>query len=292
MNQFKIKKSVEENDVNIELGRWNNLTVLRQSDYGMYLDGGTLGDILMPRQYVPRGCEPGDEVEVFVYLDQEERLVATTENPLAQVGDFAYLRVAWVNQYGAFLDWGLMKDLFVPFREQKMRMVQDRSYVVHIHIDEETSRIVASAKVERYLCDDMPPYQQGDAVDVMIWQKTDLGLKAIIDNRYSGLFYDDELFREVRTGDRLTAYIKLVRPDGKIDLSLQRPGLKGVRDFADVLLERLQESGGFLPYTDKTASDELNKAFGVSKKTFKRAVGTLYKKHLIRLEENGLFMVE
>lgn len=176
---------------NLELGRMNRLTVVKRVDFGLYLDGGQVdGNILLPARYVPEGTNVGDDIDVFVYLDQEERMVATTQRPLAQVGDFAWLEVAWVNNFGAFLDWGLMKDLFVPFREQKMKMQKGSRYLVHVHLDEESHRIMASAKVERYLSRDIPPYHTGDAVEILIWQKTDLGFKAIVDNRFGGLLYD------------------------------------------------------------------------------------------------------
>ena len=183
--------------MNIELGKMNRLRVVKAVDFGMYLDGGDAGEILLPARYVPEGCSVGDELDVFLYLDSEERLVATTQTPLAQVGDFAYLQVAWVNNYGAFLDWGLMKDLFVPFREQKLKMQKGRSYIVHLHVDEESYRLMASAKVERYLSDEMPPYREGDEVQILVWQKTDLGFKVIVDNRFSGLVYENDLFRTV-----------------------------------------------------------------------------------------------
>ena len=187
--------------MNIELGKMNRLRVVKAVDFGMYLDGGDAGEILLPARYVPEGCSVGDELDVFLYLDSEERLVATTQTPLAQVGDFAYLQVAWVNNYGAFLDWGLMKDLFVPFREQKLKMQRGQSYIVHLHIDEESYRLMASAKVEHYLSDEMPPYSEGDEVQVLVWQKTDLGFKVIVDNRFSGLVYDTFL-RGQRGKDR------------------------------------------------------------------------------------------
>jgi len=268
----------------------NRLTVARRAEQGLYLSGGP-EDILLPNRYVPEGTEIGDEIEVFVYLDNEERLVATTETPLAQVGDFAWLTVAWVNQYGAFLDWGLMKDLFVPFREQKMKMQKGRSYLVHVHLDPETYRIMASAKVERYLSNDYPPYHGGDEVDALIWQKTDLGFKVIVDNQFSGLLFDDEIFRELHSGDRLRAYVKQVRPDGKIDLSLQRKGQKAVKDFSEVLLEHLQTNGGRTTLGDKSPADEIYAVFGVSKKVFKKAVGDLYRRHLITIEEDGISLV-
>lgn len=273
--------------MDIKLGKINRLAVVKTVDFGLYLDGGNAGEILLPSRYVPEGCRVGDELDVFLYLDSEERLIATTQEPLAQVGDFAYLQVAWVNNYGAFLDWGLMKDLFVPFREQKMKMQKDRSYIVHLHIDEESYRIVASAKVERYLSDAMPPYRAGDEVQMLVWQKTDLGFKVIVDNRFAGLVFENEIFRPLHTGDRLTGYVKQVRPDGKIDITLQKKGQEAVTDFSEVLLEYLQRQG-FTPLGDKSPAEDIYAEFGVSKKVFKRAVGDLYKRRLIELTEKGI----
>ena len=274
----------------IELGKFNKLEVVKEVDFGMYLDGGEEGEILLPSRYVPEGCKVGDELDVFIYLDNEERLVATTLTPLAQVGQFACLEVAWVNQYGAFLDWGLMKDLFVPFREQKMKMQVGKNYVVHVHLDDESYRIVASAKVDRYLSKELPPYRPGQEVDILIWQKTDLGFKAIIENLYGGLLYESEVFRPLRTGMTLKAYVKQVRADGKIDLMLQKPGVGKIDDFAVTLLKYIREQGGSTPLNDKSPAEEIYATFGVSKKTFKKAVGDLYKKHLVVLEENEIRM--
>lgn len=273
----------------LQLGLINRLTVSRSADHGLYLSGGP-EDILLPKRYVPDGTAVGDELDVFVYLDNEERLVATTEKPLAQVGDFAWLEVAWVNQFGAFLDWGLMKDLFVPFREQKMKMQKGRSYLVHVHLDPETYRIMASAKVERYLSTAWPPYHGGDEVEVLVWQKTDLGFKVIVDNRFAGLLFDDEIFRELHSGDRLRAYVKQVRPDGKIDLSLQKKGQKAVADFSETLLEHLRTNNGFSALGDKSPAEEIYAIFGVSKKVFKKAVGDLYRRRLITIEDDGLHL--
>ncbi|MBQ6433424.1 MAG: GntR family transcriptional regulator [Bacteroidaceae bacterium] len=271
----------------LRLGQTNRLTVVRRAEQGLYLSGGP-EDILLPNRYVPEGANVGDELDVFVYLDSEERLVATTETPLAQVGDFAWLEVAWVNQFGAFLDWGLMKDLFVPFSEQKMKMQKGRSYLVHIHLDPQTYRILASAKIERYLSKDWPPYHGGDEVDALIWQKTDLGFKAIVNNQFAGLLFDDEIFRELHGGDRLRAFVKQVRPDGKIDLSLQRKGQKAVADFSDILLNHLRTNGGFSALGDKSPAEEIYALFGVSKKVFKKAVGDLYRRRLITIEDEGI----
>lgn len=276
----------------IQIGNYNTLRIVRFTDHGAYLDGGQIGEILMPKKYVSRDMHPGDEVNVFVYLDQSERLVGTFETPLARVGDFAFLRVAWVNEYGAFLHWGLMKDLFVPFREQKMPMREGRSYLVHIHIDEETQRIVASAKVDKYLQPATPAqYHRGQEVEVIVQHKTPLGFKVIADNRCPGMIYDNQVFEaEPHAGDVLTATVVNVRPDGKLDLSLQRIGKGRFRDFAEQLLDELQKAGGELPFTDDSSPEEIKERFGVSKKTFKRAVGALYKDCKINLLEHSIVL--
>lgn len=278
--------------MSIELGKFNRLKVVKQVDFGMYLDDDIEGEILLPKRYVPQDCKVGDELDVFIYLDNEERLVATTQQPLVQVGQFACLEVAWVNQYGAFLNWGLMKDLFVPFSEQKMKMQVGKRYVVHVHLDEESFRIVASAKVDRYLSKEKADYVPGQEVEVLIWQKTDLGFKAIIENRFGGLLYDSEIFQSLHTGMRLKAYVKQVRDDGKIDLMLQKPGAGKVDDFAKTLLEHIRSNGGRTPLNDKTPAEEIYAMFGVSKKTFKKAVGDLYKKRLVVLQDDGIVLAK
>lgn len=274
--------------MSIELGKYNKLEVVKEVEFGMYLDGGEEGEILLPARYVPEDCKPGDVLNVFIYLDNEERLVATTLTPLVQVGQFACLEVAWVNQYGAFLNWGLMKDLFVPFREQKMKMQVGKQYVVHAHLDEESYRIVASAKVDRYLSKEIAPYEAGQEVDILIWQKTDLGFKVIIDNQYSGLLYESEIFQPLHTGMQLKAYVKQVREDGKIDLILQKPGQAKVEDFSATLLQYIRDNDGRILLNDKSPAEEIYDTFGVSKKTFKKAVGDLYKKHLVVLEADAI----
>ena len=228
---------------------------------------------------------------MFVYLDQEERPVATTEHPLCKVGDFAYLEVAWVNEYGAFLKWGLMKDLFCPFREQKKRMQVGESYIVHVHIDEDSYRIVASAKVERYFSERHPFYDHGQEVDLLVWQKTEMGFKVIIDNCYPGLVYEDQVFRYVHTGDRLKGYIATVRKDGKIDVTLQPTGRQQTLDFSDQLLQYLRDNGGTCDLGDKSDAEDIKHRFQVSKKVYKRAVGDLYKRHLITIGDGGIALV-
>lgn len=275
----------------MKLGDFNKLTVVKRVDFGLYLDGGREGEILLPNRYVPEGTQIGDELDVFLYLDQEERLIATTETPLCRVGDFAFLKVAWVNQYGTFLNWGLPKDLFCPFREQKQRMVAGRSYIVYVHIDSETYRIVATAKVERYLNRTEPQYKRGQEVDVLVWQKTDLGYKVIVDNKFSGLVYDDRIFQHIRTGDRVKGYVDLLRPDGKLDISLQPTGRRQTLSFSDTLLQYLKEHDGQAPFGDKSDAEDIKREFQVSKKTFKRATSHLYAQRIIGINDTSIWLV-
>ena len=276
----------------IKLGDYNTLTIVKEVDFGMYLDGGDEGEILLPKRYVPEGAKPGDDITVFIYLDIDERLVATIEKPLAKVGDFAWLEVAWVNEYGAFLKWGLMKDLFCPFREQKKRMEIGNSYIVHIHIDDDSFRIVASAKVERYFRERPPFYKHGQEVDLLVWQKTEMGFKVIIDNCYPGLVYDDQVFRNLHSGDRVKGYIGTVRSDGKIDVTLQPTGRQQTLDFSALLLQYMKDNGGICDLGDKSDAEDIKRRFQVSKKVFKRAVGDLYKQRLITISDSGLRLIE
>ena len=284
----------------IKLGDYNVLRVkelARREGYGevfgLYLDGGREGDILMPQKYVPEHARVGDEITCFIYLDQEERPIATTEQPLAKVGDFAYLECAWVNEYGAFLHWGLTKDLFCPFREQKRKMEIGNCYIVHVHIDEESYRIVASAKVERYLKEDMAAkhFKRNEEVDILIWQKTELGFKVIVNNQYPGLIYQDQIFKSIHTGDRMKAYVAQFRTDGKLDITLQPTGIAAAEDFSSVLLRYLKENNGYCVLGDKSDPEVIKHQFQVSKKVFKKAIGDLYKKHLITIEADGLHLV-
>lgn len=282
----------------LNIGAYNTLTVLKVAlregngePFGLYLDGGREGEILMPEKYVPKGISIGDELRVFVYLDQEERPIATTEEPLAVVGDFAFLECSWVNEYGAFLNWGLTKDIFCPFREQKKRMQIGDSYIVHIHLDEESYRLVASAKIERYFAKEPCYYKAGQEVDLLIWQKTDLGFKVIVDNKYPGLIYEDQVFHYVRTGDKMKGYIATVRPDGKIDCTLQPTGQKHAEDFAEVLLQYLKDNNGTCDLGDKSDSEDIKRRFQVSKKVYKKAIGDLYKRHLITVEPLGIKLI-
>ncbi len=286
----------------IKLGDYNILRIKEEARregygevFGLYLDGGVEGDILMPQKYVPEGVKVGDDIECFIYLDQDERPIATTEKPLAKVGDFVYLECSWTNEYGAFLHWGLTKDLFCPFREQKKRMEIGDSYIVHVHIDEESYRIMASAKVEHFMQKPQSAKEvalkQGEQVDLLVWQKTDLGFKVIINNAYAGLVYQDQLFKYIHTGDKLPGYVSAIRPDGKIDISLQPLGRAAATDFATTLLEYMERNGGRCHLGDKSDPEEIKRQFQVSKKVYKKAVGDLYKRRLIVITDNGIELV-
>ena len=275
----------------IKLGDYNRLKVVKKVDFGMYLDGGVEGEILLPKRYVPEECKVGDELDVFIYLDQDERPVATTLTPLAKAGDFAYLQVAWINEYGAFLDWGLMKDLFCPFREQKKKMERGQGYIVYVGVDEDSYRMMASAKVEHYLSYDMPPYSHGDEVELLVWQKTELGFKVIVDNRFAGLVYEDQVFRPLTTGARMTASVNRAPPDNKINDTLQPTEHRNTEEFSEVLLQYLKDNNGHCDLGDKSPAELIADRFKVSKKTFKKAVGDLYKRRLINISDNGLQLI-
>ena len=280
----------------LRLGNYNTLRIVKTVDFGLYLDGGEEGEILLPQRYVTKDMHIGDEIEVFLYLDQEERPVATTERPYAKVGEFAYLEVAWVNQFGAFLKWGLMKDLFCPFREQKKRMEQGHSYIVYIKVDEDSYRLMATAKVEKYLSvptiNDLPSLQHGAEVDILVWQKTDLGFKVIINNKFQGLIFENQIFQPLHSGMRLKAYVDHVRQDGKIDIVLQQTGRQQTLDFAEVLLRYLYENDGYCNLGDKSPAELIYDRFQVSKKAFKKAIGDLYRRRLIVIEEEGVRLVK
>ena len=271
----------------LRLGDYNTLRIVKSVDFGLYLDGGEEGEILLPQRYVTNDMHMGDEIEVFIYLDQEERPVATTEHPIAKVGEFACLEVAWVNQYGAFLKWGLMKDLFCPFREQKKRMEQGQRHIIYIKVDKDSYRLMATAKVEKYL-EPAPAMKHGDPADILVWQKTDLGFKCIVNNRYQGQIYDNQIFQPLHSGDRLSGFIDHVRQDGKIDLTLQPSGRQHTLDFAEVLLRYLYENDGYCNLGDKSPAELIYDRFQVSKKAYKKAIGDLYKRRLITIEEEGI----
>jgi len=271
-----------------QIGRINKLTIKSKRDNGAYLDGGESGDILLAKKYVPKKCRSGDEVEVFVYADRENRLRATTKKPYATVGQFAKLRVVANSSSGAYLDWGLKKDLLVPKREQHARMEEGKSYVVFVFLDEKTNRIAASSKLDKFLSLQPPNYDEGEEVDLIIYDKTDLGYKVFVNNAHGGMVYKNEVFQKLLIGQQLKGYIKKIREDLKIDLSLQQPGYQGVDDISQTILNTIKDHGGRLAVTDKSPPEDIYSLFGVSKKTFKKAIGALYKKRLITIDTNGI----
>ena len=242
----------------------------------------------MPIRYVPANCKVGDYVDVFLYLDSEDRPIATTEKPYAQVGEFAMLRVKSVNKIGTFLDWGIMKDLLVPFREQKVTMLEGRSYLVYIYVDEESKRIVASAKLNKFLDKSLPEYTVGQAVELVIESETDLGYKAIINNQHWGILYENEVFEQLAKGLKIKGFIKKIRTDNKIDLSLHPLGYEKVDPLTQMILDELIKEGGFIPVSDKSGAEEVYRVFGISKKSFKQALGALYKRRLITIAPDGI----
>lgn len=272
----------------IEIGKYNTLRVVKVVDFGVYLDGEERGEILLPNEYVPKDCFPDDYLKVFVYFDSEDRIIATTEVPNIQVGEFAWMKVVSVSSVGAFLDWGLRKDLLVPFREQRDRMVEGKSYLVYAYVDEASDRIVATAKIDKYL-DNIPvQYETGQEVDVLIARKSDLGYNVIVDNLYWGLVYRNEVFRPLKLGQKLKGYIKGVRKDEKIDVILQKKGYDRVNGIVKKILEKLKDNGGVLDVSDKTAPEIIYNLFECSKKDYKKALGTLFKEKKIELTDTEI----
>lgn len=273
----------------IKIGAVSNLRVVTALDFGLYLDAGEeFGEVLLPRRYVPKGCDVDDWVEVFLYLDSEDRLIATTETPLAMVNELACLRVVDTTPGGAFLDWGLPKDLLVPFREQRERMVRDRYYIVYIYFDTASERLVASSKVHKYIKMAAARFKPGDEVNLIIGNTFDLGFNVIIEKRFVGVIYKNEVFQALEPGQKIKGYIKAVRPDGKIDAELQRSGTYDPRELWEQILSALEDAGGFLPLNDATPPELIHEHFKVSKRAYKKAIGNLYKRRLITIEEDGI----
>ncbi len=271
-----------------QIGRMNKLKVKSTRDYGVHLDGGEWGDILLKTRYVPEDCKPGDELEVFVYVDREDHLRATTQKPKATVGQFVMLQVVENSASGAYLDWGLELDLFVPKSEQLERMEEGKSYIVYVVLDEKNNRIMASSKVDKFLSQQPPDYAEGEEVDLLIFDRTDLGYRAVVNQVHGGILYENEVFQELFYGQQLKGYIKKIREDLKIDLSLQPQGYQGVDDVSQAILQTIKEHGGSIAVSDKSQPEEIYSLFGVSKKIFKKAIGALYKKRLITIDASGI----
>lgn len=273
----------------IKIGQYNKLTVTKEVSYGLFLDGDEWGEILLPNKYVPKGTKVNDDLSVFIYFGSENNIIATTLQPRAQVNSIAFLKVIDVNHVGAFLDWGLDKDLLVPRPEQRRPMVKDRSYLVYVSLDRD-GRIIASSKLDKFLDKSPAPYNPGDEVDIFIAEKSELGHKIIINQTHWGLIHDSDLFQVLNYGQRMKAYIKKVRPDGKIDVSLRKIGQENIRELLTCILDKLKAAEGFLPLHDKSPSAEINHVIGTSKKSFKKAIGQLYKQGHICIKADGIYL--
>ena len=276
-----------------QLGKTNTLLIVRDSDFGFYLDGGDLGEILLPNAEVPQGVEQGDEVEVFVSRDSEDRIVATVQKPVVEVGGFAALEVTSVySNIGAFLDWGLTKDLLLPFREQPFHVRVGQLAVVYVMIDEVSNRIVATLKTNRFLDKTRANYQNGEAVSFIIQERTPLGYMAIVNQAHRGLLHESRISRPLRIGETFDGYIAEMKDGGKIDLSLEPVGYGRVTGLSGQILEKLEQNGGHLAVGDKSSPDEIRRAFQTSKKAFKQALGALYRKRLIEMKDGGISLLK
>jgi predicted RNA-binding protein (virulence factor B family) len=278
--------------MSLELGKYNRLKIVKAVDFGFYLDGDDGVEILLPKRYVPQDAAAGEEIEVFVYKDNEERLIATTDKPFGTVGEFCLMKVREVSKVGAFLDWGIMKDLLVPYREQKSPMIAGESYLVYIYLDFVTRRVAASTRLERYLDNIPPSYEYNQEVELIIAGKTDLGYKLIINNTHSGLLFSNQAFGKLEVGDRRKGYIKEVREDDKIDISLFPLGYEKVDIITQKILDELDAGNGFMPVGDKTDAATIYSIFGCSKKGFKMTLGALYRQRMIVIEDDGVRLIK
>ncbi|MBM9519014.1 GntR family transcriptional regulator [Desulforhopalus vacuolatus] len=272
----------------IQTGKINRLSIKEIQSEGIQLDGGELGDILLMDRYSSQKYNAGDEIDVFVYVDRQQRLLATTQKPYALVGEVARLRVVDATEAGAFLQWGLDDDLFVPKSEQQEDMKEGKSYVVFVFLSERSNRITGSSKIEKYLNKKPHKYEEGDEVNIIIYAKSELGYSAVVNNLHTGIIYENEIFQKIEIGRRQKGYIKKIREDSKIDLRLQQTGYSGVDDVCRTILKKINKSGGMVPVTDKSRPEDIYDVFGVSKKVFKKAIGALYKKQLIILGPDGI----
>ncbi len=274
----------------ISIGTFNTLKIARRTNVGLFLTDGN-EDILLPKKYIPDAFDLGEDIDVFVYLDHEERLVATTLEPYIFLNEFALLKVNYINDFGAFMDWGLEKDLFVPFREQARPMKEGNYYMVYMFLDVKTNRLVGSSKLNQFLSNDEISVKVGEEVDLIVSHITEAGINVIINEKHKGLMYQNEVFEDFRTGDRIIGYIKNIRPDGKIDVSRQKLGFEKVNDHVTKILDELQYNNGFLGLHDKSHPDEIKSVLEMSKKTFKQTIGVLYKENKILIKEDGIYLI-
>ncbi|MFC0777361.1 S1 RNA-binding domain-containing protein [Flavobacterium sp. HJSW_4] len=282
----------------LEIGKYNTLTILRDTKVGLFLgdpenDPDGVHDVLLPNKYVPKVFEIGEELIVFVYLDHEQRPVATTLVPYILLNEFALLRVNYINNVGAFMDWGMEKDILVPFKEQARPMEKGKRYLVYLYLDKQTNRLVASSKTNQFLNNDQLTVEKGEEVDLIVSHITDMGINVIINERHKGLLYKDEVYDDaIRTGDRMRGYIKNIRPDNKIDVALQAQGFESIEPNAEKILSELRASRGFLRLNDNSHPEDIKTVLKMSKKSFKKAIGSLYKEKLIEIKEDGIYLVK
>ncbi len=275
----------------IKVGDYNLLKVLRSVEFGFYLDDGAEG-ILLPKRFVPEGLKAGDDIKVFVYHDSEGRIIATTQHPKGVVGEIVKMKAVTVTNQGAFLDWGLMKDIFVPKSKQVSGMRQGAEYLVKIYIDEQTGRVAATEKIEPFLSNENLTIKEKDIVDLIVYRRTDIGYLVIINNNHTGVLHFNEIYQTIGVGDKLTGFIKTIRPENKIDVAAGKPGYNRVEGEAEKIVRLLSENNNYLPYNDKSDPEEIYSFFGISKKAFKMAVGTLYKQEKITLTKTGIQLIE
>ncbi|MBD3581075.1 CvfB family protein [Flavobacterium selenitireducens] len=275
----------------ISIGKYNTLEILRHTRVGLFLGDGT-EEVLLPEKYVPLRYEIGQEADVFVYLDHEERKVATTLEPYIYLNEFAYLRVNYINEFGAFLDWGMEKDLFCPFAEQARKMEQGKRYLVYLFLDEKSNRLVASSKTNQFLSNENLTVEVGEEVDLIVSHITEAGINVILNEVHKGLLFENEVFTDsIKPGQRLTGFVKKIRPGNKIDVSLEKIGYEKIEPNAEKILEKLKSGRGFLRLTDNSSPDDIKAVLQMSKKTFKKAVGALYKDRKIEIGEDGIRLV-
>ncbi len=276
----------------LQVGKWNMLKVVKPVDFGLYLDGGEEGEILLPKRFVPEDAAEGDELRVFIYHDNENRLIATTQVPLGAVGDIILGEVVTVTPQGAFVRWGIMKDLLVPLSQQTSRMVKGGKYLVYIYIDKQTGRAAATERIHKYLSNDVLTVKELEEADITIWRKTDIGYPVIINNKHTGVLHFSDVFRELQVGDKMKGFIKQLRPEGRIDVALGGRGYARVEGESEKIMRLLTESNGYLPFGDKSGPEEIYETFGMSKKTFKMTIGALYKQGKIDLGKTGIKLKE
>lgn len=274
----------------IEAGHYYTLKVIKHVDFGIYLDADGV-EVLLPKRYVPKGIKENDEITVFLYHDSESRLIATTQRPKAAVGEIALLKVVNTTEHGAFMEWGIMKDLFVPLSQQVSKMFDGESYLVMPFVDKLTGRVAGTERFEKYLSNDELTIKELEAVKLIVWQKTDIGYKIIINNKHIGVLHYSDVFGELNYGEMLDGFVKKIREDNKIDLKTGKRGFDRVLSETDRIIQALEENNGYLPLSDKSAPEEIYEAFGISKKTFKMAIGKLYKERKIELAKEGIKLI-